>query len=137
MNRLWLLIPALLLTVSGCLKEHTSRSQAVDTEVEKDGPKTIGEISSYDNAQPIPVTGVGLVVGLEGTGGGCPPGSTRDFMKAMLKKKGFDNPGAIIDSPNHAVVQVTALIPAGVRRGDPGSPEPARRGGGSGVGPHA
>src|SRR5690242_14598446 len=49
--------------------------------------QTVGDVSSVGNAQPIPVGGVGLVVGLEGTGGNPLPGGYTAMLEAELLKQ--------------------------------------------------
>jgi hypothetical protein len=139
MNRRWLPWAACLLTPVGCMSQQT-RLQSGDTDDARDRAglvRTIGDISAIDNAQGIVVAGVGLVVGLGGTGG-SPPGPERTKMEDILRKKGFDNVRQVLDSPNHAVVRVTAVVPPGALRGDtidvdvtlpPGSRATSLRGG--------
>jgi flagellar P-ring protein precursor FlgI len=80
----------------------------------------IADITRMDGARTNVMTGMGLVIGLKGTGDG---GSYLPAMKPlaeMLKK--FADPSAIADlsnASNVAIVNVMATIPAnGVRNGD-------------------
>lgn len=104
----------------GCAHQQT-RMQAPD-ENEKDKlaeVKTIRDVASFANTEPVVVSGVGLVVGLEGTGGDSPPGGYRDMLVNELRKRGVENIKEILSSPNNAMVLVTARIPAGARKGEP------------------
>jgi hypothetical protein len=100
----------------GCLgKKQTTRSQRPD---EKDEIRTIGEVTISDQLLGVPVGGIGLVIGLEGTGGGCPPGPVRKQIETYLGKRGFDSPRAVVDSKRTAVVVVSGLVMPGSRRND-------------------
>jgi flagellar basal body P-ring protein FlgI len=136
MKRLGLLFAGSLVALTGCLKDHTTRLQLDDN----DRPKirTIGDVAEFQTTGAIPVTGVGLVVGLEGTGGGAPPGPYRQMMEEHLKRCKIDNAKAWLDSHDTALVFVTAQIPAGSRAGErmdveislpPGSKVKSLRGG--------
>src|SRR5262249_50602822 len=80
---------------------------------------TVADVTDVANALPLQVSGVGLVVGLEGTGGGNPPGLFRNMLEDQLKKQRVPNVKEVLASPDNALVLVTALIPAGSRKGDP------------------
>jgi hypothetical protein len=122
-QRVWLL-GVLLLAIAGChhpetrlqAEEEPDRNKEKEKEVDV---RTIGDVSSYDNASPIAVSGVGLVVGLDGTGGGAPPGGYRSMLEDQLRKyQHLDNTKEILASPDAALVLVSAVIPAGARKND-------------------
>jgi hypothetical protein len=123
-QRIWL-STVLVCGLLGCAHQQT-RFQAED-ESDRDraaAVKTIGDISSVGNADPIPVSGIGLVVGLDGTGGGAPPGPYRQRLEDQLRKRQLDNSKEldikkILSSANTSLVFVQAMIPAGARKGDP------------------
>lgn len=123
-HRVWV-SGIVLFGVAGCLSQPGSSRLQAEDESERDKEavyaevKTIGDVSSVSNAEPIHISGVGLVVDLEGTGGGAPPGGYRNMLEAQFKKKNLDNIKEILASPNHSMVLVSALIPAGARKGDP------------------
>jgi hypothetical protein len=121
MNRRVGVLGAALLAVLGCLQPQT-RLQAPD-ENERDAEAevlTIGKVmSGFANANKIPVSGVGLVVGLDGTGGDAPPGGYRDLLVHHLQQQGVDHIKEILASPSTALVLVSAMIPAGAHKGDP------------------
>ena len=116
MNRRSFLLAGSFFALTGCLGGNTTRSQ-LDDDAEKISVRTIGDVTTFDNAGRIPVSGVGMIVGLEGTGGGTPPGTYREMMKEFLKRKKMDDPDKFLDSPNNALVLVNAEIPAGSRPG--------------------
>jgi flagellar basal body P-ring protein FlgI len=136
MKRLGLILAGSLVALTGCLNDQTSRLQIDD--VDKPKVRTIGDVAEFQTAGAIPVSGVGLVVGLEGTGGGAPPGPYRQMMEEHLKRCKIENVKAWLDSNDTALVFVSAQIPAGSRAGEradveitlpPGSKAKSLRGG--------
>jgi hypothetical protein len=121
MDRRGFIVTGAAALMSGCVfPKFTSRSQRPEPEAEVSGlPKTVGDVSVFDNVVGIPISGVGLVTGLDGTGGGSPPGDLRKMLEDYLKIKHFENYKAILESPAHAMVLVSSIIPAGTRKGDP------------------
>lgn len=109
-----------LLTLVGLLGCTTlqPRSQS-DEQGEFYTIETLGDKTTVGNALPIPVGGVGLVVGLEGTGGDCPPDGYRAILENDLRKDGVRNLREVLSSPEHAMVLVSGLIPPGANKGDP------------------
>src|SRR5262249_9200842 len=79
---------------------------------------TVGAKTTVGNTEPIPVSGVGLVYRLAGTGGGAQPGGWRQMLENNLKKQGFSNLRELLDDPAHStsLVLVSALIPPGARK---------------------
>jgi hypothetical protein len=63
----------------------------------------------------VALRGVGLVTGLDGTGGDPPPSHLRTELLEEMTRRGIKNPGHILASRNTAVVIVTAYLPAMVR----------------------
>src|SRR5262249_10163644 len=95
-------------------------SQAEDeNEHDRYEVKTIGEVAhEVGNAQPVAVGGVGLVVGLEGTGGSTPPGPQRSMLEEELRKRNVRDVKEVLNSPNASLVLVSGLLPAGASKGD-------------------
>ena len=60
------------------------------------------------------VEGVGLVVGLNGTGSDPETGPFRENLLDQMRKAGVDTPSQILASPNTSLVIVRATIPAGI-----------------------
>src|SRR5262249_47050809 len=79
---------------------------------------TIRQVSEVANILPVQLQGVGLVTGLDGTGGGAPPNEYRKMLERELRLGKVENVKALLDSPNNALVLVSAVLPAGTRRGD-------------------
>lgn len=119
MNRRDLLAAAPLLLTGCFLKDFTTvaRPQLDDTPSDKDVVQTIGDVSAeFDNATDLVVSGFGLVTGLDGTGGSTPSCDARTAVIERLKRTKVENPSEIIDSPDSAIVIVSAVIKPGVRR---------------------
>jgi hypothetical protein len=117
----WLLA-GLLLALVGCSSAQTRGQSADETDQEDEdikNVKTIGDITVMDNVKPIQVSGVGLVYGLDGTGGGVPNNEWRQRLEDQLHKQGVQDVKAMLNSPKYTMVFVTALIPPGIRKGEP------------------
>jgi len=115
------LLPTACCLLFACTHQQT-RLQS-DDEPDRDAKevevKTIGDITQVDGVFDIPVAGVGLVLGLEGTGGGVPPGNERSALEDTLKKKGVSNIQELFNSKTTSLVRVSARVPAAARKGDP------------------
>jgi hypothetical protein len=110
----------------------TRRGQsAEETERDKDlDIRTIGDITTFSNVGAVPISGVGLVTHLNGTGGGSPPGMYRQMLEEFLLKQSVrevkmlldvhrvSTVKQLLDLPNCAMVMLAAVIPAGARKGD-------------------
>ena len=107
---------------AGCHKQQTttSRSQVNDDVSEKLEKATVGDKTVVSNTEPIPVSGVGLVYNLPGTGS-VAKAPWREFLEKSLRKHHINNPGQFLDDPTRgcSLVLVNAVIPAGARKGDP------------------
>jgi hypothetical protein len=119
---LWLLggLGAVLLVLAGCSHSSQSRAQAEDdSEAHRYDVPTVGDRTTVGNATPVPLGGVGLVTGLEGSGGDCTHDDYRAMLADTLRKQGVRNVNEILNSPNNALVIIDALLPPGASRGDP------------------
>ncbi len=118
MNRWTGVLGVLLLGLAGCVNPQMRGQSAEETEREKDlEVRTIGEVTEVANVQPVQISGVGLVTGLDGTGH-SPPGIWRNMLEQQLRKLKVENIKSMLDSPNNCLVLVSAYIPAGARKGD-------------------
>ncbi len=134
-----LVLGGLLAILGGCMSVDQPRYQAADEpEPDRYAVETIGEKTSVGNAEPMPVGGVGLVEGLEGTGGEPPNDENRARLEEMLRKKGVREIKKLLNSADVALVLISGVIPPGTRKGDPvdldvriprGSPATSLRGG--------
>jgi flagellar P-ring protein FlgI len=117
----WAALAAALAGLIGCtdLQQATRLQAGEENEVERYGLKTIGDVTTVGNAEPIPLGTVGLVVGLEGTGGDPAPDNYRTQLEDQLTKEGVKDVKRELASASHALVVVTALLPPGAAKGDP------------------
>jgi hypothetical protein len=114
----WLLL-LVGLGMLGCLNPRT-RLQSPEEGDGKDGnQRVVGDVCgvAVDESE---VMGVGLVVGLSGTGGGSPPASSyRTMLEEDMKKRDIKDVQGMLDSPNNTLVIVSTKIPAGTRKNEP------------------
>ena len=123
------LLGALLVASMGCAKSQTCAQAEDEAEHDRYDVETAGEmLDGVTNADPIAVSGIGLVINLEGTGGGAPQGEYRTMLKEELQKRlkmvpelrgRYKNAEEVLNDPGNAMVMVSGLIPAGVRKDDP------------------
>jgi flagellar basal body P-ring protein FlgI len=108
-----------LLAVTGCQK-LSLRSQNPDDDDEIKSPKTtfIADQVTVSGLHPIQVETVGIVTGLDGTGGDTPPSMYRTMALNDMRLRGIKHPNSILQSPNTAVVIVRAALPPVIEVGD-------------------
>jgi hypothetical protein len=111
----------LLAGTVGCLPRQSdqgARAQA-EPDPEKELTATVGSKTVVGNTEPIPVSAVGLVLGLKGTGSSPPPDGYREALEKVLKRL-QRNPKEVLDDPNRStsLVLVSGSIPAGARAGE-------------------
>jgi len=75
----------------------------------------LGDYISVTGNNLVALRGVGLVMGLDGTGGDPPPSHLRTELINEMGRRKIKNPAKILKSPNTAMVIVTAHLPAMVR----------------------
>lgn len=78
----------------------------------------IGDYVNFSGLDPVVLEGVGIVRGLSGTGGDPSPSQYRSILMDDLKKQGYKNPNAILQSPDTALVIVHAYLRPLVKKGD-------------------
>ncbi len=78
----------------------------------------IGDYTNFAGLSPVLLEGVGLVVGLAGTGGDPAPSMYRTALLEDMKKRGVPQPNTILQSPNTALVIVRAYLPPLMNPGD-------------------
>ncbi len=118
---LWLGIA--FLALAGC-STALFRLQSEDEDKEREKArnpegKTIGSVTSVWGAESVRLYGVGVVRGLEGTGGLSQPDEYRRMAIHDLKQRGVEDPAAFLSQPDAAVVLVSAVMPPGARKDDP------------------
>lgn len=80
--------------------------------------QTVGDETVVDGMSTLKVEGIGLVVGLRGTGSDPPPNQFRDLMLDIMNKRGVDDASTILASRDTAIVLLRAFIPPGSQKGD-------------------
>lgn len=78
----------------------------------------VGDYTNFAGLEPTPLEGVGLVVGLPGTGGDPAPSMYRTTMLEELKRRNVPNPNRLLESPNTALVVVRAYLPPLLKKGE-------------------
>src|SRR5882724_9826991 len=119
MSRRTRVVGLVLLALAGCLGPQARLQMAEDAEAKRDlSIKTVGDIADIGGAVgKVQVSGIALVTGLDGTGG-TPQGQYRTDLVQLLRKQKLEHAEQILNSPDNAMVLVTAFIPAGARLGD-------------------
>ncbi|QDU62075.1 Flagellar P-ring protein precursor [Planctomycetes bacterium Pan216] len=79
----------------------------------------VGDRTSMEGLLPIKVEGLGLVVGLNGTGSDPPANQVRDRIMEIMRKRNVVKTEHVLASKSTAVVLLRAFIPPGARKGDP------------------
>ena len=117
----WGALAAALLGLIGCvnLPQQARLQSGEESEVDRYGLQTVGDVTTVGNADSLPLGGVGLVVGLEGTGGEPANDNYRTMLEEELTKEGVKDIKRELANPNHALVVVTALYPVGAAKGAP------------------
>ncbi|MBI1917623.1 MAG: flagellar basal body P-ring protein FlgI [Planctomycetes bacterium] len=133
-----LFLGALLATPLGCTRPQARGQREEESDRERYPVKLVGDVTTFSNADPIPVHGVGLVEDLDSTGGPVPAGGLRDTLEHDLLQQRVPDVKALLRSDTCAMVLVAALVPPGARKGDridvevrlpPGSRATSLRGG--------
>lgn len=117
--RLWLLI--VLVATVGCANSTAKRSSKRREPPPYSGPAflrgTIGSMTQFRGFSPLPVSGYGIVVNLNGNGSEVVPQPLRQRMMMMARKRGVKNAERLLADRNTAVVEVRAYIPPGATAG--------------------
>ena len=105
----------------GMLNPDNRRKARVNNALrgEKGHSRLLGDYISIGGDTVRMVQGVGLVVGLDGTGEDPPASPQRKLLLEEMRRRRVDDPESLLRSPNTALVIVTAFIPPLIRKGDP------------------
>ncbi len=95
--------------------EDEEKAKEFETKVET---PMVGDYAGFANLNLVTLEGVGLVVGLDGTGGDPPPSTYREILADDMRRRGIDDPETILRSPNTALVIVRAYLPPMIRKGE-------------------
>ena len=112
------LVLAFLSVLPGCMHQTPRLVAEEETERDRYGVRTLGEFCTVGNADPLPLGGIGLVVGLDGTGAAPTNDANRTMLEDDLRKQGVRNIKEMLASNNVALVMISASIPPGTRKGD-------------------
>lgn len=101
--------------------ESRTRAKGGTSDEDNDFGNTIDTplLSEYMSVQGnsiVVLRGVGLVTGLDGTGGDPAPSALRTQLQNEMARRGVKNPKHVLASPNTALVVITAYLPAMVRK---------------------
>ena len=75
--------------------------------------ESVGDLAYVSHNGETTVEGVGLVSGLDGTGGDAPPSWYRDQLVDQMGKAGVEHPSKLLESKQFALVIVRMKIPTG------------------------
>ena len=105
----------------GMLNPDNRRKARVNSAIsgQKGHSQLIGDYISIGGDTVRMVQGVGLVVGLDGTGEDPPATPQRKMLLEEMRRRKITDPESLLRSPNTALVVVTMYIPPLVRKGDP------------------
>lgn len=78
----------------------------------------VGEYTTFAGLTAVKVEGVGLVVGLRGTGGNPAPSPMRTALVEDLKRRNVRNVNEILKSPDTALVYLRAYLPPLLEKGE-------------------
>ncbi|WP_145211385.1 flagellar basal body P-ring protein FlgI [Gimesia alba] len=98
-------------------EDETSLADEFETDVKVETP-FIGEYTQITGKNLIALQGVGLVTGLNGTGGNPPPSVHREALLREMRRRNVKNPNHILRSPSTALVIVKAYLPPLIRKGE-------------------
>jgi len=99
-------------------RSQNPKKDDVDEFKTKARTELIGKYTTISGLNMITLEGVGLVVGLNGTGGDPPPSVYRTALLNDMRKRKVKNPNQILRSPNTALVVVRAYLPPLIKKGD-------------------
>lgn len=114
-----------LTATGGCMSPWRSSEEIEDQERLEElvrapkPPALVREAAAPHGLRYRRIQSFGIVNGLAGTGGVEPPSMQRDMVLAEMKTHNVEDPNTFIDSDSTALVMIEAIIPPGVRRGDP------------------
>jgi flagellar basal body P-ring protein FlgI len=117
-NFVFLASGVVISSLCGCSwwNEQTVRSQSPEDNVSH--TKLVGDFAVPTGILPARVEGIGLVVGLRGTGGDPVPSPQRTALVDEMRKMGVENPNQVLASGNVALVMMQGAMRPGIQQGD-------------------
>lgn len=80
--------------------------------------RLVESVASPMGMEYVKAESIGLVVGLDNTGGDPPPSPQRAELMADMQARGVINPNSVLASPTTALVAVRTFLPPAAQRGD-------------------
>ena len=119
-NFVFLASGVVISSLCGCSwwNEQTVRSQSPEEPVNVSHTKLVGDFAVPTGILPARVDGIGLVVGLRGTGGDPVPSPQRSVLVEEMRKMGVENPNQVLASGNVALVIMQGAMRPGIQQGD-------------------
>lgn len=119
------LLAATIVLGTGC-QNMIRRGQSPDTnslvkrlDEKEEGTKYIGDLCGIYGLNFAQVEGVGLAVGLEGTGSAAKPNVQRDnVLKDLNTNEHVENANKLVASQNTEIVVIKGMLPPGIRTGE-------------------
>ncbi|GAB6166778.1 flagellar basal body P-ring protein FlgI [Thermostilla marina] len=96
----------------------TPDSDELEQWAETSQQEFVGDLAVPFGLHPIAVESIGLVTGLQGTGGDPYPSPQRAFLLSEMQKRGVEKPNTVLASPTTAMVMVRGYLRPGIRKGD-------------------
>ncbi len=120
----WSLAGCTVMLLSGCNLMSRWSDDGSEAKLDKllkvpDLPDLVRQAAVPHGLTFVSVEGVAAVNALPGTGGSVPPSGLRDQLVEEMKKHDVPDLNGFLERPETALVRVQAIIPPGVRRGDP------------------
>lgn len=108
------------LRLPGFREEHEVRLENVNEAIRgEDGhSRLIGDYVLVSGLNSRAIEGVGLVVGLDGTGDDPPASNLRTELLEEMRRRNVENPNQWLRRPSTTLVLVRAYIPPLIRKGD-------------------
>ncbi|WP_339742192.1 flagellar basal body P-ring protein FlgI [uncultured Rubinisphaera sp.] len=118
-----LMMPTMLKKMEFKSAKADEKGDSFEDDFDLDQPKVInppflGEYVVVSGLNLVTLEGVGLVSGLDGTGGDPPPSQYRTELLKDMRRRDIEDPNRIISSPSTALVIVRAYLPPLVSPGE-------------------
>jgi hypothetical protein len=114
-----LFLGSVLALLGGCMNLSQTRSvNPENPDRDRYEVPIVGQRTEVGNAAPMPVGGVGLVVGLEGTGGEPPANEDRSKLEHDLQQRGVRDIKKLLNSTSVALVYISGVVRPGTQKGE-------------------
>jgi flagellar basal body P-ring protein FlgI len=102
-------IGALAVALGGAGAPPKKKKPGIPPRVEE----TVGDLADIFHRTELILDGVGLVVGLDNTGGDAPPSTDRQRLVDMMRKESVENANQLLKDPKVSMVHVRLVVPVG------------------------